>query len=169
MVVDCSHNSDKTCIDAAIVTTKPMVMSHSNVGTLQPIPRNPSDEAIKAVAATGGVICINFIGGFLNPQGDARPMSIAKHMEYVKNLVGAKAVCAGSDFVPNYADALLMILRNQEKYPIESGYATPSHMGMPGEVWGAARVLQEVYGWTDDEIRGMLGENLIRVYKANWE
>ena len=65
-----------------------------------------SDKAIQAVAATGGAICINFIGGFLNPQGDARPMSIAKHMEYVKNLVGAEAVCAGSDYVPNYADAL---------------------------------------------------------------
>ena len=90
MVVDCSHTSDRTCIDAANVTNRPMVMSHSNVATLQPIPRNNSDEAIKAVAATGGAICINFIGGFLNPQGDARPMSIAKHMEYVKNLVGRR-------------------------------------------------------------------------------
>jgi membrane dipeptidase len=84
MVVDCSHSSNQTCIEAATLTTKPMVMSHSNVATLQPIGRNASDKAIKAVAATGGVICINFIGGFLNPQGDARPMSIAKHMEYVK-------------------------------------------------------------------------------------
>ncbi|MGV6826794.1 MAG: dipeptidase [bacterium] len=169
MVVDCSHTSDQTCIDAANVTTRPMIMSHSNVATLQPIARNNSDEAMKAVASTGGAICINFIGGFLNPQGDARPMSIAKHMEYVKNLVGAKAVCAGSDYVYNYGDALMMILKAPDKYPPESGYASPSHMGMPGEIWGAVRVLQEVYGWTDDEIRGLLGENLLRVYRANWQ
>ena len=61
-----------------------------------------------------------------------------------------------------------MILNAPEKYPPESGYATPSHMGMPGEIWGAVRYLQEHYGWTDDEIRGLLGENLLRVYEANW-
>ena len=41
-------------------------------------------------------------------------------------------------------------------------------MGMPGEIWGAVRALREVYGWTDDEIRGLLGENLLRVYEAVW-
>ncbi len=96
-------------------------------------------------------------------------MSIAKHLEYVKNLVGAEAVCAGSDYVPNYADALMMILKNPVKYPPESGYASPSHMGMPGEIWGAVKVLEDTYGWTAKEIRGFLGENLLRVYKANWE
>jgi membrane dipeptidase len=169
MVVDCSHSSNQTCLDAVMLTNKPMVMSHSNVATLQPIGRNASDEAIKAVAATGGVICINFIGGFLNPQGDARPMSIAKHMEYVKNLAGAEAVCAGSDYVYNYADTLDWVMRNPENFPPEMGYATPSHMGMPGEIWGAVKVLEDIYGWTEEEIRGLLGENLIRVYKANWE
>jgi len=168
MVVDCSHSSNQTCIDAATLTTKPMVMSHSNVATFQPIGRNVSDMALQAVAATGGAICVNFIGGFLNPQGDARPMSIAKHMEYVKNLVGAEAVCAGSDYVYNYAGTLDWILRNPEDFPPAMGYATPSHMGMPGEIWGVVAVLQEVYGWTDDELRGLLGENLLRVYKANW-
>ena len=49
------------------------------------------------------------------------------------------------------------------------GYATPSDTGMPGEIWGAVKVLQDTYGWTDDEIRGLLGENLLRVYRANWQ
>ncbi len=169
MVVDCSHSSDQTCIDAATMTTRPMIMSHSNVATLQPIARNNSDKAMKAVAATGGAICINFIGGFLNPQGQARPMDIAKHMEYVKNLVGAEAVCAGSDYVYNYADTLMWVLQNPDQFPPEMGYASPSHMGMPGEIWGAVRVLQEVYGWNDGEIRGLLGGNLLRVYRANWQ
>jgi membrane dipeptidase len=169
MVVDCSHSSNQTCIEAATLTIKPMIMSHSNVATFQPIGRNASDKAMKAVAATGGAICINFIGGFLNPQGDARPMSIAKHMEYVKNLVGAEAVCAGSDYVYNYADTLMWILKNPNEFPPEMGYATPSHMGMPGEIWGAVKVLEDTYGWTEKEIRGLLGENLLRVYQANWE
>jgi membrane dipeptidase len=169
IVVDCSHSSNQTCIEAAIMTRKPMLMSHSNLMTFQPIDRNVSDEAVKAVAATGGVICVNFIGGFLNPQGLARPFDIAKHVQYIRNLVGAAATCSGSDYVYNYADTLLWILKNPKNFPIEMGYATPSHMGKPGEVWGVVRELQKTYGWSDDEIRGFLGENLLRVYEANWQ
>ena len=169
IVVDCSHSSNQTCIDAAAMTRKPMMMSHSNLMTYQPIDRNVSDQAVKAVAATGGVICVNFIGGFLNENGLARPYDIAKHIQYIRNLVGPEAVCHGSDYVYNYADTLLWILRNPKNFPIEMGYATPSHMGKPGEVWGVVRELIDTYGWTDEEIRGFLGGNLMRIYEANWK
>lgn len=169
IVVDCSHSSDQTCIEAAAATRKPMMMSHSNLMTYQPIGRNVSDQAVKAVAGTGGVICVNFIGGFLNPQGLARPHDIAKHVEYIGNLVGRDKLCVGPDYVYNYADTLLWILKNPENFPIEMGYATPSHMGKPGEIWGIVRELQDRYGWSDDEIRGFLGGNLLRLYRANWQ
>ena len=42
-------------------------------------------------------------------------------------------------------------------------------MGMPGEIWGVVRYLQENNGWTDEEIIGLLGRNLLRVYAANWQ
>jgi len=169
MVVDCSHSSDQTCIEAASLTTKPMIMSHSNAAALQAIGRNNSDEAMKAVAETGGAICVNFIGGFLNAEGDARPASIAAHIQHVADLTGPEHVCAGSDYVYNYAGTLLWILKNPDQFPPSMGYATPSHMGMPGEIWGAVKYLQDHNGWTDEEIIGLLGGNLMRVYEANWE
>ena len=168
IVVDCSHSSNQTCIEAAAMTRKPMMMSHSNLMTFQPIGRNVSDQAVRAVAATGGVICVNFIGGFLNPQGLARPYDIAKHVEYIGEMVGRDKLCVGPDYVYNYADTLLWILKNPENFPVEMGYATASHMGKPGEIWGVVRELQDRYGWSDDEIRGFLGENLLRLYEANW-
>ncbi|QFU76321.1 hypothetical protein EY643_11975 [Halioglobus maricola] len=168
MAFDCSHSSNQTCIEGAAASTKPIMLSHSNVATLQPIDRNASDEAIKAVASTGGVICVNFIGGFLNAGGDASAFSIAKHAEYVRNLTGPEHVCAGSDYVWNYAGTLHWILRNPKDFPVESGYATPSHMGKPSEMWAVARVLEETYGWTETEIAGFLGENLVRFYGQVW-
>lgn len=168
IVVDCSHSSNQTCIEAAAMTRKPMMMSHSNLMTFQPIGRNVSDQAVRAVAATGGVICVNFIGGFLNPQGLARPYDIAKHVEYIGEMVGRDKLCVGPDYVYNYADTLLWILKNPENFPVEMGYATASHMGKPGEIWGVVRELQDRYGWSDNEIRGFLGENLLRLYEANW-
>ncbi len=168
IVVDASHSSNQTAIDAATLSTRPVVLSHSNVATFQPIDRNASDPAIKTVAATGGVICINFIGGFLNPQGDATPFSIAKHAHYIRNLVGPEHVGAGSDYVFNYAETLDWVLRNPTQFPPEMGYASPSHMGKPGEVWGVVKELEATFGWKDHEIRGLLGANILRVYRDVW-
>ncbi len=168
IVVDASHSSNQTAIQAAMLTDKPMMLSHSNLMTFQPIGRNVSDEAVKAVASTGGVICLTFIGGFLNPKGEARPYDMAKQFEYIKNLVGAECTCVGPDYVYNYAETLLWILKNPKNFPIEMGYATPSHMGKPGEIWGVVRELEDTFGWTEDEIKGFLGGNLMRVYKANF-
>ena len=169
IVADCSHSSNNTCIEMAMASTKPVIMSHSQMMTYQNIPRNVSDQAVKAVGATDGVICVTFIGGFLNAKGSARPYDIAKHVQYIRNLVGPQATCVGPDYVYNYAETLDWILRNPKDFPIESGYATPSHMGKPGEIWGVVRELEQRYGWTEDEIRGFLGENIMRVYKANWQ
>jgi len=169
IAIDCSHSSNNTCIEAAIASSEPIMASHSNATALMGIDRSISDDAIQAIAAGGGLICINFIGGFLNEYGDSTPFSIAKHAEYIRNLTGPEHVCAGSDYVWNYGETLKWILENPQNFPIEMGYATPSHMGKPSEMWGAARVLQEVYGWTDDEISGFLGENLKRFYGQVWK
>ena len=69
---------------------------------------------MKAVAATGGAICINFIGGFLNADGDASSEAIAEHIQHVREMAGPEAVCAGSDYVYNYAGTLDWVLRNPD-------------------------------------------------------
>jgi len=169
IIVDCSHSSDQTCIEAASITTKPMVMSHTNARALMDIDRNSRDEAMRAVAETGGAICVNYLGGFLNDRGDATPPAIAEHVQYVRELVGVEATCAGVDYVQNYGVALRPVIANPEKYPPEQGYGSETQMAPPGDIWGVARVLEEQYGWTEEEIRGYLGENILRVYRANWQ
>ena len=168
MIVDCSHSSWQTCLDAAEITTKPMMISHSNSDALYDNYRNVSDAAIRAVAATGGVVCVNFLGGFLNPQGLATPTAIARHIEYIGQMVGKQATCFGVDYVENYAVALDPIIRNPEKYPPAQGYGLPTQMAPPADVWAVAQLLEEVHGWSEAEIRGLMGENLMRVYEANW-
>lgn len=51
---------------------------------LKDLSRNGRDEAIKAVASTGGAICLNFLGGFLNCAGNASLKEIAMHVDYIK-------------------------------------------------------------------------------------
>ena len=171
MVIDCTHSSNKTCLDAAELSTNPIVHSHSNTRGVYDMPRNAPDEVVKAIAKTDGVICTNGVGAFLNEEGNAAPADIAKHVNYVKELVGARHTCYGSDYVdPDMiAESAIWILSNPEAYPPEQGYGKPSQVAHSGDIWGVVPILEKEYGWSEEEIRGFLGENLIRVYKANWK
>jgi membrane dipeptidase len=168
MVVDCTHSSNRAALDAAEVSTKPIVLSHSNPLGAYALPRNSPDDVVKAVAKTGGVIATNGLGGFLNKEGNASPTDIARHVNYVKELVGAEHTAFGSDYVHNYAEALSFVLTNPESYPPELGYGSPTQMAVPGDIWGVVRVLEAKHNWSPKEIRGFLGENALRVFKANW-
>src|SRR5579884_827461 len=68
MIVDVSHVSDKTFYDAIAVSSKPVIASHSSCRALSDVPRNMTDEMLRALARNGGVVGINFGEGFLNPK-----------------------------------------------------------------------------------------------------
>jgi membrane dipeptidase len=60
-------------------------------------------------------------------------------------------------------------LRNPDSYPPELGYGAQTQIALPRDIWGVVAVLENTYDWSQDEVRGFLGENLMRVYEANWE
>src|ERR1700687_1375935 len=66
MIVDISHVSDKTFDDVLRVTTKPVIASHSSCRSFSDVPRNMSDEMLRALAQNGGVVGVNFSASFLN-------------------------------------------------------------------------------------------------------
>jgi membrane dipeptidase len=68
MLVDVSHVSDKTFYDALAVSTKPVIVSHSSSRAISDIPRNVTDDMLRALAKNGGVIGINFGEGFISPK-----------------------------------------------------------------------------------------------------
>ncbi|MBV9626027.1 MAG: dipeptidase, partial [Acidobacteria bacterium] len=68
MIVDISHVSDKTFYDALAVTTKPVIASHSSCRSLSDVPRNMTDDMLRALGRNGGVVGINFAPPFLNQQ-----------------------------------------------------------------------------------------------------
>ena len=68
MIVDISHVSDKTFYDVLQVTSKPVIASHSSCRSISDIPRNMTDDMMRALARNGGVVGINFGAYFLNQQ-----------------------------------------------------------------------------------------------------
>lgn len=99
MVVDISHVAASTFDDVLAVATRPLIASHSCARALRDHPRNLTDDQLRAIAATGGVACVNFYPGFLVDDGQVADLEVLlDHVEHFLSVVGPEHVGLGSDF-----------------------------------------------------------------------
>jgi len=97
MVVDISHCSDRTSLDAIAVSRKPVLVTHSNCRALVAHRRCKSDAVIRQLAARGGVMGITVIPAFVRQGQPARVEDVLAHFDHVTRLVGVEHVGLGSD------------------------------------------------------------------------
>jgi membrane dipeptidase len=76
MMVDISHVSDKTFTDVLAVSKAPVIASHSSCRAIADVPRNMTDDMLRAIAAKGGVVHINFYEGFLDKSFEERESAL---------------------------------------------------------------------------------------------
>jgi membrane dipeptidase len=98
ILIDVSHSSDETFDQVIELSKKPITASHSNARALCGHRRNLTDNQIKEIAKSGGVIGMNFYPSFLAGSGNAHLMDIIRHIEYISALVGTRFIGFGSDF-----------------------------------------------------------------------
>jgi membrane dipeptidase len=190
MMVDVSHISDKAVLDAVEASRAPVIASHSSVKSIAPIVRNMPDGVIKAIAAKGGVVCINFHAGYLDkkaydvyiknrPQRDQEikdvlalhgndparwemvrgiqrkyfaqmpkvdHKTLLKHIDHVVKLAGPDHVALGSDY-DGISGMTPTGMEDVSKYPL------------------LVKGLIEM-GYSDQDIRKVMGLNLVRVFRA---
>lgn len=97
MLIDLSHISQRGFWDVMELTSKPIIVSHSNSRKICSHPRNLLDEQILEVAKNGGVIGINFYPEFLNNDGRATVKDILKHIEHIISITGPDHIGVGAD------------------------------------------------------------------------
>jgi membrane dipeptidase len=190
-MVDISHVSDKTFYDALESSRAPVIASHSSLRAICNIPRNMSDDMLHALARNGGVVFINFNTAYLDEKAsarftslrDARDREIAdllalhrddprrwemkraiqqryktqlpavgigavlRHIDHAAKLIGADHVGLGSDF-DGVSGMVPDGMEDVSKYP------------------SLVKGLMEM-GYSDADIRKIMGENLLRVMRAN--
>ena len=189
MIVDISHVGEKTFYDAIRISKKPVIASHSCAYTLCPVPRNMTDDQIKALGKNGGVIHLNFNSGFVDSSFPAKNRAfIQRHQAEKDSLLKLNP----SDFFAN--------MRINEKYKSEIDDARPTlsqlldhldhivkligvnHVGMGSDFDGinsSPRELNDVAdmplitkalierGYSKNDIKKIMGGNFIRVFKEN--
>jgi membrane dipeptidase len=185
MLVDVSHVSDETFEDVMRVAKAPVIASHSSSRALCDLPRNLSDAELTALAKNGGVAMVNFFSLFLDPKaGPAFTALFQAHRKEIGALLAGhlKPAAAHEAFLRIVgADALpktpLSLLVDHIAHMVQ--VAGIDHVGL-GSDWdgafaypvglegmdGLPNLTMELLkrGWSDDDVKKVLGENFLRVF-----
>ena len=114
IMVDMSHAGEQSFYDALDISRTPIVCSHSDCRSLCDVPRNLTDDQLRALAQKGGVAHITLYGGFLRTDGEACINDAMEHLEHAISIMGVEHVGLGTDFdgdggVPGLANSSELI------------------------------------------------------------
>ena len=173
MAVDVSHCGDRTTLDAFEASKKPVLITHSNCRALVPNhPRCKTDEAIKKMAASGGVMGITGVRMFVRDQEPTTIEHALDHFDHVKKLVGVEHLGVGSDVdLDGYDD-----LPEAEHRAMRSGYKGTYAFREKDDIEGIdhpKRMFDLTEGlirrkYAAREIEMILGGNFKRVLSQIW-
>lgn len=173
MAVDVSHCGDRTTLDAFEVSRQPVLITHSNVRALAgDHPRCKSDEAIRAMGRSGGVMGITGVRNFVSASEPTTVDSVVEHFDYVRRLIGVEHVGVGSDVDLDGYDDLEPDALRQLRESYKESYRFRDKIDIEG-LDHPRRMFDLTEGlirkrFSDDEIRGILGGNFIRVLTQIW-
>jgi membrane dipeptidase len=191
MLVDISHVSDKTFYDALAVSKAPLIASHSSCRALCNHPRNMTDDMIKALAAKGGVIQINYEKSFIDQAYkdalDRQSGGVVTLIDQLKKQCGDDEACLGKKMAEQEKQATaegklphVSWERIVEHIDHAVELVGPDHVGLGSDFDGASMPdgmddvthLPQITdallkkGYSEADIRKILGENTLRVLAA---
>ena len=150
IMVDVSHLNEKGFWDVARHSTAPIVATHSNSHALCASSRNLSDDQLKIIGKTGGMVGLNFANGFLRADGRWQSENgldtMLRHLDHLMKMAGEDHVGLGSDF---------------------DGARIPSQIG---DVTGLPRLVETMsaHGYGDELAHKLCSENWMGVLQRSW-
>ncbi|MEN3270387.1 membrane dipeptidase [Pseudonocardia sp.] len=171
MLVDLAHVGDRTSLDAAAHSSRPVVISHAGARTVWGSARMKPDDVLRSVAATGGVIGIEAAPNSTRVSGRVEHNldAVMRHVEYCAELLGIDHVALGPDtFFGDHVGMYAATGASPMPPPTGEPPATSRYVaGMenPGEAHRNAAGWLVARGWSDQDISAVLGGNVARVVK----
>ena len=173
MAVDVSHCGDRTTLDAFDVSKQPVLITHSNCRTLAPgHPRCKTDEAIKKMAASGGVMGITAVRMFVKNDEPTTIEHLLDHFDHVRKIVGVEHLGVGSDSDLNGYDDMPAAENQRLRASYKGSYGFRAKIDIEG-VDHPKRMFDLTEGlirrkYSDQEIELVLGGNFKRVLSKIW-
>jgi membrane dipeptidase len=179
MMVDISHVSDKTFWDAVETSQAPVIASHSSARALTDVPRNMTDDMLRAVAKKGGVVMVNFGKSFVNTKYVKPSPEIQAKMDEIRNQYSGDTTTMRAKLrelqgPPQHVTLDMLI----DHFVHIAKVAGVNHVGIGSDFDGVGGQLPEgmedisklpaiTYellkrGYSDADVKKVLGENLLR-------
>jgi len=171
MIVDVSHCGHLTTMDACRHSTKPVNANHTAARGLYDHARGKNDEALRAIAGTGGVIGVVAVPFFLSGHESPTIEAMLDHIDYIADLVGAEHVAIGTDWPLQAPDELLLAVLGgggqRLGFRKKDGLALTKRLAGFDDCRDLPNITRGLVkrGYDDDEIKGILGENALRVFE----
>jgi membrane dipeptidase len=167
VVVDVSHLAPQGVREVLELAERPVIASHANAAALAPHPRNLSDEQIRGIAASAGLVGLCFVPPFIGA-----PPTIDRlldHADHIAGLVGAEHVAIGPDYVEMALPTMLADMAGDTTYA-GAGGGLPDWAVFPDglqrvetlPVFTAALLAR---GWSEEDAAKVLGGNALRVLR----
>lgn len=147
MLVDISHCNEQTTLDACRLSKAPVVCTHAGARSLTDRDRNKSDRAIKAIAATGGIVGVTAVGWIIeNPKTKERGIDeFCDHLDHMRKLIGVDQIAVATDSPLRGWDRL-------------SPHRTSPELSDIGH-WKTVATELHRRGYTEDELKKVFGLN----------
>lgn len=170
IALDISHTGERTSMDAMAYSSRPVIASHCNARAISPSERNLADSTMRALAETGGVMGLSPLSAMCFRVPGRRPTltDYLDQFDYVIDLVGIDHVAVGSDLFESYTK-ISWESSTKRMYPSAWIWETMYSDGFQRvEDW--RRLVDGLIdrGYTDDQIRQLLGGNWYRVLGQIW-
>lgn len=174
MAVDVSHCGDHTTLDAFEVSKSPVLITHSNCRVLaNGHPRDKSDEAIRALGKSGGVMGITGVRMFVSDKEPTTVEHVLDHFDHVAKLIGPDHLGVGSDMDLDGYDDMPVEMNKQLRAGYKGSYGFRDKIDIEG-LDHPKRMFDLTEGlirrkYTDPQIIGILGGNFARVLSGIWK
>ncbi len=179
ILIDLSHAGYQTSLDIIEESSKPVVFSHSNSRSVYDVPRNITDEQAIAVAKKGGLIGTTAFPAFLSRSNYPGIESLLDNIDYFVNLVGIDHVSWGVEYYwmqEKLTDIETAMVGYQQRMEVgltdvqiqPPPYHYPSEIQLPEYYPNAAEILTK-HGYCESDVKKLLGENYLRIFRTVWK
>ena len=178
IIVDVPHSGIQTTLDAAAASEKPIMASHTGARAVFDHMRCKSDEELKAIAGTGGLVGVYVLPDMLGP--DATLATMLDHVDHIAKSVGVAHVAIGTDTtyqgdwpegISGYPSARFSTRWwgnwNEKNHPLSGKSDEAAKGSLAWTNWPLYTVGLVMRGYSDDDVAKILSGNFLRVLEAN--